>query len=51
MTLVELPVNRRDLSDPAPAVVVLQVHNGLEWPMKVIGDKGYLLVQTFEGIA
>src|SRR5258708_6288392 len=51
MTLIELPINRRDLSDPTPPLVVLQVHNGLEWPMKVIGDKGYLLVQTLEGIA
>jgi len=51
MTLIELPINCRDLSNPAPALVVLQVHDGLEWPMKVIGNKGYLLVQSFEGIA
>jgi hypothetical protein len=51
MTLIELPINSRDLRDPAPPLVVLQVHHGLEWPMKVIGDKGYLLVESFEGIA
>jgi hypothetical protein len=51
MMLIELSIDSRDLCDPAPAFVMLEVHDGAEWPMKVIGDKGYLLVQSFEGIA
>jgi hypothetical protein len=31
--------------------MMLQVHDGLRRPVKVIGDEGYLLVERFEGIA
>jgi len=51
MMFVELTVNGRDLFHPTPAVGVLQIHHGFERPVKVIGKKGYLLVQRFEGIA
>jgi hypothetical protein len=51
MTLIQLPIDSRDLFDPTPAVGVFQIHHGLGRPMKVIGDEGYLLVQRLEGIA
>jgi hypothetical protein len=30
---------------------MLEVHDGVERPVEVIGDEGYLLVQRFEGVA
>jgi hypothetical protein len=44
-------VYARDLLHPAAPVGMLQVQNSLKRPVKVIGDKSYLLVQRLEGVA
>jgi hypothetical protein len=44
-------VDRRDLLDPSPALGVLEVQQGVGRPVKVVGKKGYLLVQRREGVA
>jgi hypothetical protein len=41
----------RDFLHPSAAVSVLKVEDRIRRPVKVIGDKGYLLVQRFEGVA
>jgi hypothetical protein len=41
----------RDFVDKALAVTVLQLQHLRERPVKVIGDKGYLLEQAVEGVA
>jgi hypothetical protein len=51
MTFIQLPIDSRNLLHPTSAVGVLQIHHCLWWPVKVIGDEGYLLVKRFEGIA
>jgi hypothetical protein len=51
MSFVQLTINAGDLFNPTPAVRMLQIHDGLGRPVKVIGNEGYLLVQRFEGIA
>jgi hypothetical protein len=51
MTLIQLPIDSGNLLHPTPAVGMLQIHDGLRRPVKVIGDEGYLLVKCFEGIA
>jgi hypothetical protein len=44
-------VDAADLFHPSPAVHVFHVHDLRVVPVKVIGDKGYLLMQLFEGVA
>jgi hypothetical protein len=44
-------VHRRYFFDPAPAISVLEVQNSLGRPVKMVSDKGYLLVQQLEGVA
>ena len=51
MVFIKLPVDRRDLLHPASPLGMLQIHHGLERPVKVKGDEGYLLIERFEGIA
>ena len=34
-----------------PALGMLQVHDLLEGPVEVVGDKGYLLAELVEGVA
>jgi hypothetical protein len=51
MTFVQTTIDGRNLFDPAPPLGVLQVHHRFRLPVKVISDKGYLLVERFEGIA
>src|SRR4030095_2693069 len=48
---VHPPVDRRDLLDPASSIVMLQPQHLVVRPVKVIGDKGYLLVELAEGVA
>jgi hypothetical protein len=36
---------------PEPAVRVLQSHHLIVRPVKVISDKGYLLIELLEGVA
>ena len=44
-------VERSDLLPPTPAVPVFQVQDIVQRPMKVVGNVGYLLVQSVEGVA
>jgi hypothetical protein len=39
------------LLHPSAAVGVLEVENGLQRPMEMVGEKGYLLVQRLERVA
>lgn len=48
---IDAPVDVRDLRNPAPAVGVLERHDLRVGPVKVIGDKGYLLLELGEGVA
>jgi hypothetical protein len=48
---VDLLVDRRDLSDPPPPLRMLHRDDLRLWPVEVIGDKGYLLVELVEGVA
>jgi hypothetical protein len=36
---------------PALSLGVFERQDFLKWPMEVIGDVGYLLVQAFKGVA
>ena len=47
----EPAVDISDLCHPALALSVLEVHDRLARPVKVVGDIGYLLVQAIEGVA
>jgi hypothetical protein len=40
-----------DLGDPASPIGVLQREHGLQRPVEVVGDVGYLLVEAVEGVA
>jgi hypothetical protein len=51
LLLVHPPIDGRDLFHPAAAVGVLERHDLVMRPVKVIGEKGYLLVQRLEGVA
>jgi hypothetical protein len=50
-SFIQAPVDGRDFLDPTPPLGVFQVENRRVRPVKVIRDKGYLLVQRLEGIA
>ena len=49
--LVHAPVDSRNLLNETPPVFVFQVQDIRQRPVKMIGDKGYLLEQAFEGVA
>ncbi len=49
--LVQALIDPGDLGNPALPLAVLQRHDLLIRPMKVIGDVGYLLVEPVEGVA
>jgi hypothetical protein len=40
-----------DLCHPLLSFAVFEIQDFISRPMKVIGDVGYLLVQTLEGVA
>jgi hypothetical protein len=48
---IDPAVNRRDLLHPLPPVCMLQFHDLVMRPVKVVRDKGYLLVKLIEWIA
>ena len=48
---IKLFVHSRNLFHPFPSVTMLQAHDVVVTPVKVIGDKGYLLIHLFEGVA
>jgi hypothetical protein len=48
---IDPAVDRRDLLHPLPPVRMLQFQDLVVGPMKVVRDKGYLLVKLVEGIA
>jgi hypothetical protein len=39
------------LLTPPPPFLMVQIHDSVVFPMKVICQKGYLLVNTIEGVA
>ena len=50
--LAVLPlVDFRYFIHPSQSVAMLEIHDVFVLPMKVVGDKGYLLVQHLEGVA
>jgi hypothetical protein len=49
--IVDALIDGGDLRHPASAVLVLEVHDGVEGPVEMVGDEGYLLVQQIEGVA
>ena len=49
--LAQFPINCTDLFDKAASVTVLEFHDFLQRPVKVVGQEGYLLVELFEGVA
>jgi hypothetical protein len=49
--LSKLTIDFGDFLDPALAFSVFQSQELRQWPMELIGDVGYLLVQTVEGVA
>jgi hypothetical protein len=51
LATTDLLVYFPNLFDPTLAVLVLQIENILQWPVKVIGNVGYLLIQALEGVA
>jgi hypothetical protein len=44
-------IDGADLQHPPAPVGVLQVQDVARWPVKVVGDEGYLLVELVEGVA
>jgi hypothetical protein len=51
MFFVHALIDDRDLFHPATPLAVFQIEDRIGWPVEVIGDEGYLLVQRLEGIA
>ena len=49
--IIHPAVDRRDLLYPLATLHVFHCHNLRLRPMKVVSDKGYLLVQVIEGVA
>ena len=50
-TLVYLPVDLGDLTNPDLPLPVFHVEDIVDGPMEVVGDVGYLLVDLFQGVA
>lgn len=49
--VVSALVDGGNLVYPAATFAVLQIQNGFRRPVKVIGDKGYLLIEQLKGVA
>ena len=49
--LAQFLIDCADLFDEAASVTVLEFHDFLQRPVKVVGQEGYLLVELFEGVA
>jgi hypothetical protein len=49
--IIHSAVHRGDLLNPLPTLNVFHGHDLCLRPMKVVCDKGYLLVQVIEGVA
>ena len=49
--VAQFPIDCADLFDEAASVTVLEFHDFLQRPVKVVGQEGYLLVELFEGVA
>jgi hypothetical protein len=49
--LIEATVDIGDLCHPLLSFAVFEIQDFTAWPMKVVGDVGYLLVQALEGVA
>ena len=48
---IEALIDSGDLLHPTAPFSMLQGHDLIVWPVEVIGDEGYLLVECFEGVA
>ncbi len=46
-----MPVDFGDLIDPLLTLAMIQVHDLVVWPVKVVCDVGYLLEQPIRGVA
>lgn len=51
LRFIEPAIDIGDFFHPALALHVLKVQDIVAWPVKVIRDVGYLLVQAVEGVA
>lgn len=51
LNLVHPPIDGRNFLHPLAAVSMFQVQDGLGRPVKMIGNKGYLLGQLVKGVA
>lgn len=49
--LIKPAIDPGNLLHPALSLGVFERQDFLKWPMEVIGDVGYLLVQAFKGVA
>ena len=49
--VIELAVDPGNLLAPAASLCMFEMHDFLVSPVKVIGNKGYLLINLSEGIA
>jgi len=47
----QLTVDLSNLFCPLASVMVLHLQDVLEWPVEIIGDVSYLLMQLLEGVA
>ena len=49
--LIHALIDRGNFREPLATLPMIQVENRLGRPVKVVRDKGYLLVKRFEGVA
>lgn len=49
--LVEAAVDIGDFCHPPLSFAMFEIQDFAAWPMKVVGDVGYLLVQALKGVA
>ena len=49
--LIKPGVDLGNLSHPLLSLCVFEDENLIQWPVKVVGQVGYLLVQSIEGVA
>lgn len=47
----ELPVDFGNLLAPSLPLAMLHFHHFIVWPVEVIGNKGYLLMESVKGVA
>jgi hypothetical protein len=50
-SFADLLVDAADFPTPPPALAMGKIHDAVVGPMQVIGNEGYLLIDTIEGVA